>query len=334
MLDEDARDPRTTADGLAWLDLATGAEPIVDDAGRLLGPAYIRHVSGATERWGAGLRPPMTPAAGELYRKACQRARDAHRPLPAMPLSPTEWRAFAAAHSARNGHKESPMTDETTAVVDGSTDDFEDAPAVDVTGGDTPAEDAATQTAVIPAPAPKPKVAKPRRPAARPKVTIAGLADELAERTGLAPHFDAPAAPAQGKARKDGSGPKLAKGGLHAQVQAFLAEYRKIRLSARPKGISPGELAAKLNASSGAVGNALERLVATGEATRVSERPKRYQPGVRRPLAVTAPKAGRAIETAAAIHEGRPIPGKALLVDFENGEPAPPARARLLKLGS
>jgi hypothetical protein len=64
--------------------------------------------------------------------------------------------------------------------------------------------------------------------------------------------------------------PKLGKGELEVLVVKHLA--------ANPKSeVTPSELGNKLNRSSGAVGNALERLVKAGKAARTSDRPRRYR---------------------------------------------------------
>jgi hypothetical protein len=63
---------------------------------------------------------------------------------------------------------------------------------------------------------------------------------------------------------------KLGKGGLEQLVVKHLA--------ANPRAdVTPSEVANKLNRSSGAVGNALERLVKAGKATRTNEQPRRYR---------------------------------------------------------
>jgi hypothetical protein len=70
--------------------------------------------------------------------------------------------------------------------------------------------------------------------------------------------------------------PKLGKGGLEELVAKHLA--------ANPKSeVTPSELGNKLNRSSGAVGNALERLVKAGKAARTSDRPRRYRHKAARP---------------------------------------------------
>jgi hypothetical protein len=64
--------------------------------------------------------------------------------------------------------------------------------------------------------------------------------------------------------------PKLGKGGLEVLVVKHLA--------ANPRSeVTPSELGNKLNRSSGAIGNALERLVKAGKAVRTSDRPRRYR---------------------------------------------------------
>jgi hypothetical protein len=64
--------------------------------------------------------------------------------------------------------------------------------------------------------------------------------------------------------------PKLGKGGLEALVVGHL--------TANPRAeLTPSELGNKLNRSSGAIGNALERLVKAGKAVRTSDRPRRYR---------------------------------------------------------
>ena len=64
--------------------------------------------------------------------------------------------------------------------------------------------------------------------------------------------------------------PKLAKGKLEELVTGHLKAHPKAE-------VTPSELGNKLNRSSGAVGNALERLVKAGKAARTSDRPRRYR---------------------------------------------------------
>jgi DNA-binding MarR family transcriptional regulator len=63
---------------------------------------------------------------------------------------------------------------------------------------------------------------------------------------------------------------RLGKGGLESLVVAHLAAHPKAE-------VTPSELGNKLNRSSGAIGNALERLVKAGKAVRTSDRPRRYK---------------------------------------------------------
>jgi DNA-binding MarR family transcriptional regulator len=63
--------------------------------------------------------------------------------------------------------------------------------------------------------------------------------------------------------------PRLGRGQLRDRVLA------QLRTHTEPVG--PSALARALDASSGAVGNALDRLVEMGLATRVGERPRRYR---------------------------------------------------------
>ena len=85
-------------------------------------------------------------------------------------------------------------------------------------------------------------------------------------------------APAEDPARPAGDGggpqgtasPRLGKGELAAMVAAFLADH--------PGEHSPSAVARALGGrSAGAVGNALGRLVASGDATQTSDRPRRYR---------------------------------------------------------
>lgn len=71
------------------------------------------------------------------------------------------------------------------------------------------------------------------------------------------------------KVNKTGQ-PKLGKGGLESLVVAHLAAHPKAE-------VTPSEMGNKLNRSSGAIGNALERLVKAGKAVRTSDRPRRYR---------------------------------------------------------
>jgi len=98
-----------------------------------------------------------------------------------------------------------------------------------------------------------------RRPAAKPANGTAPTGDT----------FDS------GRTNKTGE-TCLRRGGLEALVLRHL--------KAHPKGdFSPSELANVLTRSGGAIANALERLVAKGEATRVSDKPRRYRSGGAKP---------------------------------------------------
>lgn len=101
----------------------------------------------------------------------------------------------------------------------------------------------------------------------------------------------APTEPSNGKgteearAARNGNGlPKLGKGGLGSLVADYLV--------ANPKAeVTPTELSNKLKRSSGAVANALERLVKAGKAVRTSDRPRRYRHKTARAAKQAATKA-------------------------------------------
>ena len=78
-----------------------------------------------------------------------------------------------------------------------------------------------------------------------------------------------PVAEVLGTINKTGQ-PKLGKGGLESLVVEHLKAHPKAE-------VTPSELGNRLNRSSGAVGNALERLVKAGTASRTSDRPRRYR---------------------------------------------------------
>jgi len=64
--------------------------------------------------------------------------------------------------------------------------------------------------------------------------------------------------------------PRLGKGALRGMVEDYLAEH--------PGGqFSPSAIGKALNRSSGAVNNALEKLVADGHAIQIQDRPKRFR---------------------------------------------------------
>jgi predicted transcriptional regulator len=64
-------------------------------------------------------------------------------------------------------------------------------------------------------------------------------------------------------------GPRLAPGALHGMVEDYLRDH--------PDGeFGPTKIGHELGRSTGAVGNALERLVTAGYAVRTNDRPKRY----------------------------------------------------------
>lgn len=68
------------------------------------------------------------------------------------------------------------------------------------------------------------------------------------------------------------------KTGLRKLRRGELEELVVKHLEANPRAdVTPSEVANKLNRSSGAVGNSLERLVKAGRATRTSEQPRRYR---------------------------------------------------------
>jgi hypothetical protein len=99
--------------------------------------------------------------------------------------------------------------------------------------------------------------------------------------TGSADTDDAPtdsggpdtAAPAATTAAR---GPRLAPGALHGMVEDYLRDHPDVEFG-------PTKIGHDLGRSTGAVGNALERLVVSGYAVRMKDRPKRYA------LAPTAP---------------------------------------------
>jgi hypothetical protein len=78
--------------------------------------------------------------------------------------------------------------------------------------------------------------------------------------------------------------PKLGKGGLETLVVEHLKAHPKAE-------VTPSELGNKLNRSSGAVANALERLVKAGKAVRTSDRPRRYRHKAARAVKQAAKKA-------------------------------------------
>lgn len=78
-----------------------------------------------------------------------------------------------------------------------------------------------------------------------------------------------PVAEVLGTINKTGQ-PKLGKGGLESLVVEHLKAHPKAE-------VTPSELGNKLSRSSGAVGNALERLVKAGKAVHTSDRPRRYK---------------------------------------------------------
>lgn len=63
-------------------------------------------------------------------------------------------------------------------------------------------------------------------------------------------------------------GPRLAPGALHGMVEDYLREH--------PEEVGPTTIGRALSRSTGAVANALERLVTTGYAVRTKDHPKRY----------------------------------------------------------
>ena len=73
---------------------------------------------------------------------------------------------------------------------------------------------------------------------------------------------------------KDSVSSRLGKGELAAMVAAFLADH--------PGAHTPSAVAKALGGrSAGAVGNALGRLVASGQATQTGDRPRRYRAATR-----------------------------------------------------
>ncbi|OZM76575.1 hypothetical protein [Pseudonocardia sp. MH-G8] len=67
----------------------------------------------------------------------------------------------------------------------------------------------------------------------------------------------------------NGRGPRLAPGALHGMVEDYLRDHPD-------EEFGPTKIGHDLARSTGAVGNALERLVASGYAIRTKDRPKRY----------------------------------------------------------
>lgn len=55
--------PYVTEDGMTWLDAWTSEPAESDEAGRLTKPFVLELVTGARERWGIGMKLPVTPLA-------------------------------------------------------------------------------------------------------------------------------------------------------------------------------------------------------------------------------------------------------------------------------
>jgi hypothetical protein len=72
-----------------------------------------------------------------------------------------------------------------------------------------------------------------------------------------------------GAGRNQSATPRLAAGALQGMVQDFLTEH--------PGDHGPTAIGRALGRSSGAVANALERLVTAGWASRSNDRPRRYR---------------------------------------------------------
>lgn len=81
----------------------------------------------------------------------------------------------------------------------------------------------------------------------------------------------APSGPSDGSTPETGSGKqaRLAPGGLRGMVEDYLREHPE-------ENFGPAAIGKHLNRSSGAVANALDRLVADGYAVMTSPKPKRY----------------------------------------------------------
>jgi hypothetical protein len=77
------------------------------------------------------------------------------------------------------------------------------------------------------------------------------------------------AAPVNGAGRNQSATPRLAAGALQGMVQDYLTEH--------PGDHGPTGVGRALGRSSGAVANALERLVTAGWAVRTNDRPRRYR---------------------------------------------------------
>lgn len=82
-------------------------------------------------------------------------------------------------------------------------------------------------------------------------------------------HPDATADGVRSESEPTPSSGHLAKGVLASLVLAYLA--------AHPEDLGPSAIGKGLERSSGAVANALDRLVSSGEVRRVSEKPRRYR---------------------------------------------------------
>lgn len=80
-------------------------------------------------------------------------------------------------------------------------------------------------------------------------------------------------------------GPRLAPGALQGMVEDYLRDHPN-------EEFGPTKIGHDLGRSTGAVGNALERLVASGYAIRIKERPKRYALAPAGPSAAGAGQAG------------------------------------------
>ena len=75
-----AQHPRTTPDGMAWLD-PSGNQPVLDAKGVLLEPFVFQLSNGAKERWMPGAILPTPPAVYVAWAKVLEAKRAAiHKP--------------------------------------------------------------------------------------------------------------------------------------------------------------------------------------------------------------------------------------------------------------
>jgi len=260
--DQPATDRAATAGDRLWAALRACPGATAD---RLAGEAGIGRSTAAKilARWvadGTAARVPTDDGKRSASRFTI--------PATSMNTAPnTRADTGAAVSGPHSATQAGPITPDPDPAPDSATDeDGHSGEAV----GTAPADTVTAATVVETAPA-EDETSPPDRDTAAPDGDDSDTPSRPVRAVGLP--ADAAASPAGNGtagavAALPAKGPRLAPGALHGLVEDYLREH--------PEEVGPTKIGHALSRSTGAVANALERLVATGYAVRTKEHPKRY----------------------------------------------------------